>query len=117
MNPQVKNYRTYHSMLLEFSQLSSDIDLDATIRTAPQFSFKRKSGEVVLASNLTHMLENVRDEFGILVNPFASQQVFGSFVVSYEDFAPAQQKELAPVEIKDIDTPAKKRSTRKITKE
>ena len=117
MNPQVKNYRTYHSMMLEFSQLSSDIDLDATLKSTPQFSFKRKSGEVVLAANLTHMLENLREEFGILVNPKASQQVFGSFVVSYEDFAPAAERELETIEVEDIDTPARKRSTRKTVKE
>lgn len=112
-NPIVKTYFSYHEMVKDFSELASDLDFEKTLTTAPPMSFYTKDGRIALGGNFIHFLSRLREETGLKVNPFGSEEQRGFFLVSFEDYAPVEQnKEAEVLEVKAVDTPAKKRSQR-----
>ncbi|QHR76141.1 hypothetical protein JR321_gp262 [Escherichia phage anhysbys] len=111
-NPELKRYFSYHEMIRDFESLSPLIDADKTLVSAPPMSFYLKDGRVALGGNFIHFLTRLREETGILVHPFASEEHMGYYLVSYEDYAPVKIKEEV-LKVEAVDTPAKKRSLRK----
>ena len=111
-NPTVKTYFSYHEMVKDFSELASNLDFEKTLTTAPPMSFYTKDGRVALGGNFIHFLTRLREEAGLKVNPFGSEEQRGFFLVSYEDYAPVQNEKQEVLEVKAVDTPAKKRSQR-----
>ena len=111
-NPIVKTYFSYHEMLVDFSQLIPSLDLDKSLIQAPPMSFYTKDGRIVLGGNFIHFLVRLREETGLKVHPLASEEHAGYFLVSYEDYAPVQNEKQEVLEVKAVDTPAKKRSQR-----
>lgn len=116
-NSQLKNYDNYAIMLLDISHLSKELDLDATLSKAPDFSFYTKNGMIHLGSSFQHMLHNIKSTLRVAVNPEVSRQYMGMYTLSYEDYSPVEDKDLAPIEVSDVDSPAKKRATRAKAKE
>lgn len=116
-NSQLKNYDNYAAMLLDISHLSKELDLDATLNKAPDFSFYTKNGMIHLGSSFQHMLHNMKSVLGIGVNPEVSRQHMGMYTLSYEDYSPVKDKELPTIKVNDVDSPAKKRATRAKAKE
>ena len=111
-NPTVKTYFSYHEMVKDFSELASNLDFEKTLTTAPPMSFYTKDGRVALGGNFIHFLTRLREETGLKVNPFGSEEQRGFFLVSYEDYAPVQNEKQEVLEVKAVDPPAKKRSQR-----
>lgn len=111
-NPIVKTYFSYHEMVKDFSELTSNLDFEKTLTTAPPMSFYTKDGRVALGGNFIHFLTRLREETGLKVNPFGSEEQRGFFLVSYEDYAPVENEKQEVLEVKAVDTPAKKRSQR-----
>ena len=111
-NPTVKTYFSYHEMVKDFSELASNLDFEKTLTTAPPMSFYTKDGRVALGGNFIHFLTRLREETGLKVNPFGSEEQRGFFLVSYEDYEQKKNKKQEVLEVKAVDTPAKKRSQR-----
>ena len=114
--PMVKTYFSYHELISDFARLSGRIDFNKTLIQAPPMSFYTTDGRVVLGGNFIHFLKRVREELGIKVNAFSSEEQRGFYVVSYEDYSVVEEEELPSIEIKAVDTPAKKRSQRTTAK-
>lgn len=112
-NPIVKSYFSYYEMLLDFSTLVGNLDLDKSLTQAPPMSFYTTDGRVALGGNFIHFLIRLREETGLKVNALSSEEHAGWFLVSYEDYAPVVlNDEPEKIEIKPVDTPAKKRAQR-----
>lgn len=111
-NPQLKRYFSYHEMIQDFSKLASNLDAEKTLTQAPPMSFYLKDGRVALGGNFIHFLQRLREETGLLVHPFSSEEHMGYFLVSFEDYKEIEvEQEVLKVEA--VDSPAKKRSLRK----
>lgn len=111
---QVKTYNSYASMIVEIGQLSDKMDANGSLgKKIPNFSFKTKDGLVHLAGNFKHMVENFKDVLGLDVNPESSKQYIGAYIISFNKYEKAKDKELDKLEVKEVDTPAKKRAARK----
>lgn len=115
-NPIVKTYLNYHEMIYDFASLSPVIDAEKTLIDAPPMSFYKTDGTIALGGNFINFLIRLREEAGILVNPFGSEEHRGYLLVSFEDYAPVALVEEEKMEVKAVDTPAKKRSQRTTTK-
>ncbi|WNL63499.1 hypothetical protein [Citrobacter phage Tr1] len=111
-NPVLKTYFSYYDMIVDFGALSPVIDVDATLTKAPPLSFYTSDGRVALGGNIIHFLQRIKEETGIKVVPFASEEHLGYYLISYEDYAPVSAPEQEKLEVKEVDTPAKKRSQR-----
>ena len=110
----VKSYHSYAEMLLDIGYLSDKMDVNGSLgNKIPNFSFKTKDGLVHLAGNLQHMLENIVNVLGVDINPKSSKQMLGSYLVSFNKYEKAKEKELPSIQVKEVDTPAKKRAARK----
>lgn len=112
----LKTYFSYHEMMLDFSQLSDKMDFDKTIKQAPPYAFYNKDGQIVIGVSFNHFLQRVRDDLGIKVNPSASEDHRSHYLVSYEDYSPAGEVPQEKIEVKKVDSAAKKRSQRGTTK-
>lgn len=111
---KVITYNSYASMIVEIGQLSDKMDSNASLgKKIPNFSFKTKDGLVHLAGNFKHMVENFKEVLGLDVNPESSKQYIGAYIISFNKYEKAQDKELPSIQVKEVDTPAKKRATRK----
>lgn len=108
----IKTYVSYSSMLLDVSYLSDKLDLNASLSGIPDFSFKTKDGKIHLAANFVHMAENFHKVLGLDINPKVCKQWMGSYVISYNKYEKVPESEKAPIEVKAVDSPAKKRATR-----
>ena len=108
----IKTYTSYASMLLDFGNLSDNMDVSGSMTRIPNFCFKTKDGQVRIAGTFQHMLRNVKEYLGIQVNPVSSKQYLGAYIVSFTKYAKAEEKSLDKIEISPVDTPAKKRATR-----
>lgn len=112
-NPELKRYFSYHEMIMDFASLVTTLDVGKTLTVAPPMSFYTTDGRVALGGNFVHFLVRLREETGLKVLPFSSEEHMGYFLVSYEDYAPAdEQAPVEKIEVKAVDTPAKKRSQR-----
>ncbi len=111
-NPILKTYHSYYDMIVDFASMSSEIDVDKTLTQAPALSFYTKDGRVALGGNFVHFLVKLKEETGIKVNAFSSEEHLGYYIVSFEDYAPVAPKEPEKLEVKPVDTPAKKKAAR-----
>jgi hypothetical protein len=111
--PELKRYFSYHEMIMDFASLTPSLDVGKTLSVAPPMSFYTTDGRVALGGNFIHFLVRLREETGLKVLPFSSEEHMGYFLVSFEDYAPVDAQEPAEkIEVKAVDTPAKKRSQR-----
>ncbi|AMM43459.1 hypothetical protein JR318_gp121 [Escherichia phage vB_vPM_PD06] len=111
-NAVLKTYFSYHEMIMDFASLSPALDAGKTLSVAPPMSFYTTDGRVALGGNFIHFLVRLREETGIQVHPFGSEEHPGYYLVSYEDYAPVELKTQDKIEVKAVDTPAKKRAQR-----
>lgn len=110
--PLVKTYFSYHEMMSDFAGLSDGMDFEKSLTDAPPMSFYMNDGRIVLATHFNHFLLRIREELGIKVNAQASEEQRGFYVVSFDDYAPVEKEELAKIQVKPVDSPAKKRAQR-----
>lgn len=112
-NPDLKHYFSYHEMIMDFASLAPAIDAGKTLSVAPPMSFYTTDGRVALGGNFVHFLVRLREETGLKVLPFSSEEHRGYYLVSFEDYAPVGETTVEEkIEVKAVDTPAKKRSQR-----
>ena len=103
-------------MIMDFAALTPALDAGKTLSVAPPMSFYTSDGRVALGGNFVHFLVRLREETGLKVNAFSSEEHVGYYLVSFEDYAPVEAVEDAEkIEVKAVDTPAKKRSQRAST--
>ncbi len=115
-NPDLKHYFSYHEMIMDFASLTPALDAGKTLSVAPPMAFYTTDGRVALGGNFIHFLVRLRDETGIKVLPFSSEEHNGYYLVSFEDYAPVDGTvEEKKIEVKAVDTPAKKRSQRSVS--
>jgi hypothetical protein len=115
-NPELKRYFSYHEMIMDFAGLAPTLDAGKTLSVAPPMSFYTTDGRVALGGNFIHFLVRLREETGLQVLPFSSEEHVGYFLVSFEDYAPAGAAPAEDkIEVKAVDTPAKKRSQRAVS--
>jgi len=114
MNNLVKHYHSYHEMILDFAQLSPEIDANTTLSKAPVFSFYTVDGKIHLGGTFQIFLVKLVAATGIKINALVSIEMPGVYAISYEDYTPvaAVEKELETIQVQAVDTPARKRSTR-----
>lgn len=112
-NSELKRYFSYHEMIMDFASLASTIDAGKTLSVAPPMSFYTTDGRVALGGNFVHFLVRLREETGLKVLPFSSEEHVGYYLVSFEDYAPVvNETPVEKIEVKAVDTPAKKRAQR-----
>lgn len=111
--PKLVRYFSYYEMIQDFDSLVTTLDADKTLTSAPPMSFYTKDGRIALGGNFIHFLQRLREETGLMVHPFSSEEHMGYYLVSYEDYAPVQAEAEDKLEVQAVDTPAKKRSLRK----
>lgn len=115
-NPELKRYFSYHEMIMDFAGLTPSLDAGKTLSVAPPMSFYTTDGSVALGGNFVHFLVRLREETGIKVLPFSSEEHMGYFLVSFEDYAPVGELPIQDkIEVKAVDTPAKKRAQRNVS--
>lgn len=112
MNNVLKHYHSTYDMVIDFAKLSDKIDPEATLARAPEFSFYTKDGSVHLGGTFLIFLIKIVEVTGLKILPLSSLEMPGVFAVSFEDYAPVESEKQEPIEVKPVDSPAKKRATR-----
>lgn len=112
----LKQYFSYHEMIADFAALSPVIDFDKTIAVAPPMAFFKTDGSIVLGGNFVHFMISLREKAGLPVVPFSCEEHRGYYLISYESYEPVMLVEEEKIEVKAVDTPAKKRSQRNTSK-
>lgn len=111
--PDLKHYFSYHEMLMDFASLAPAIDVEKSLSVAPPMSFYTTDGRIALGGNFVHFLTRLREETGLKVLPFSSEEHVGYYLVSFEDYSKVEEAEVKEkIEVKPVDSPAKKRSQR-----
>ena len=117
MNNVIKHYHSYHERVMDFARLSDAIDAEKTLSKAPIFSFYTKDGMIHLGGTFQIFLVKLVAATGIKLLPLASIEMPGVYAISYEDYVivEAPVVEEPKLEVKAVDTPARKRATRSKT--
>lgn len=112
-NGIVKNYMSYAEMIMDLGTLSKEIDVNRTLNAAPPMCFYKRDGSVIIGGNIIHFAMRLREETGIKLNPLSCEEHRAYILLSFEDYSPVEEKEEEKIDIKPVDTPARKRSQRK----